>query len=376
MKTMKKAPFIFTLLSLLLLSLSSCKKESVTVSVFTNYNLELLTQVLFADEVKGKETFAFTSTKPWTTAIDTANSWVTIDNTSGEAGSSKINITLEENMSGTDREAKIDIKADDSVLTITVSQKATTEAGVVHKPLITSVVAESFDDKGVAEADKSYIYFKYDTQNRLIQVRIEFTMLNGDNKPEVFRATRDFTYSESKIIEKANFNSDLSGNIFTLNDKGYIISVDRENPISLQYNAEGYLSKQLELDNTISFSWKDGNLVTLENPKASYSQLTEITYSGYENNTNLDLNTLLSSSELESGANEHFLIGVHKGVMGKSSKNLVSISAGKYKDDSDYITRFEYEVNEHKLPVKITTYTTKPPLNIEYLTSINTITYE
>jgi hypothetical protein len=96
------------------------------------------TQSVFADQEQTSGGLSFTTNGPWTSTISEstrAASWISIDPSSGsKAGDYTITISLEPNYTGADRTATITIVCGEQTIPITVTQKATTEDGVVPEP--------------------------------------------------------------------------------------------------------------------------------------------------------------------------------------------------------------------------------------------------
>ena len=101
-----------TMLALLaVLLFTSCEENIDTIK---DYDKDKLSITTYADDTEVKGGFSFTATEAWTTAIDYgesvrsgSNDWVTLDPASGNAGEVTITITLDENLTGEDRNATI-----------------------------------------------------------------------------------------------------------------------------------------------------------------------------------------------------------------------------------------------------------------------------
>jgi hypothetical protein len=131
---MKKI-LLLTLTGLLALgALNSCEGEKEPPKA-----LELTggqtTQSVFADQHQAQSKVSFKSGGAWKSSISEgtrAGTWITINPSSGStAGDYTITITLDMNYTGADRTATITIICGDEEITITVTQKATTEDGVI-----------------------------------------------------------------------------------------------------------------------------------------------------------------------------------------------------------------------------------------------------
>ena len=118
-----------TMLALLaVLLFTSCEENIDTIK---DYDKDKLSITTYADDTEVKGGFSFTATEAWTTAIDYgesvrsgSNDWVTLDPASGNAGEVTITITLDENLTGEDRNATIRIICGETTLTITIEQRS------------------------------------------------------------------------------------------------------------------------------------------------------------------------------------------------------------------------------------------------------------
>lgn len=96
-------------------------------------------QTVYADETCN-EGIKFTATTSWTATVEDATTaragsssvyWLTLSQYSGEAGEYTLPLTLQANLTGSNRSAKIIIRSGETVITILVEQKATKEDGSV-----------------------------------------------------------------------------------------------------------------------------------------------------------------------------------------------------------------------------------------------------
>lgn len=105
---------------------TSCEKDGT----IKGYDRELLDITTYANDTQVEGGFTFTAAEAWSTAIEYDNNvrssegWITLDPASGGAGTVTINITLEENLTGEDRSAKIRIVCGETTLTIEIVQQA------------------------------------------------------------------------------------------------------------------------------------------------------------------------------------------------------------------------------------------------------------
>lgn len=127
MKTKKNLLTALTTLFIAIFA-TSCEENENTIK---DYDKDKLSITTYADDTEVKGGFSFTATEAWTTAIDYGesvrsgcNDWVTLDPASGNAGEVTITITLDENLTGEDRNATIRIICGETTLTITIEQRS------------------------------------------------------------------------------------------------------------------------------------------------------------------------------------------------------------------------------------------------------------
>lgn len=127
---MKTKKILLTALTTLFIAIfaTSCEENENTIK---GYDKDKLSITTYADDTEVKGGFSFTATEAWTTAIDYgesvrsgSNDWVTLDPASGNAGEVTITITLDENLTGEDRNATIRIICGETTLTITIEQRS------------------------------------------------------------------------------------------------------------------------------------------------------------------------------------------------------------------------------------------------------------
>ena len=140
---------LFSVLFMFVFCFTACDESNESGKDITVGNQQQLTQNTFADDTAGNSGVSFTTTGAWSSVItettidapqksaplratSASPSWISITPDSGkEAGDYTITITLSENTTGTDRSATITIICGESTITITVSQKGTTEDGEI-----------------------------------------------------------------------------------------------------------------------------------------------------------------------------------------------------------------------------------------------------
>ena len=172
------------------------------------------TQTIYADETQKNEGIKFTATEPWTATVNEVKTrveeggsnvdWLKLSAYSGGAGEFTLNLILTKNTTGKSRKATIRITAGDTVLTITVEQKAETESGeevTEAKPI------KKFIYKGVFNSDKvfssDYINevikeLSYDEKGRLTRI-VSYRADNVDKE----KTTMTFDYT---VVGEININ--------------------------------------------------------------------------------------------------------------------------------------------------------------------------
>ncbi|MCL2074289.1 MAG: hypothetical protein FWH18_10225 [Marinilabiliaceae bacterium] len=127
---MKKKLLIILFLPFVAALLVGCDKNNTPDIEIKNK--ESLVQTIFADQTIGQSDIIFTTSGAWTTKITNENStagtisWMSITPEYGDKGGTHtISITLEENLSGQDRIAKIYISCKGSEIMVQITQKRT-----------------------------------------------------------------------------------------------------------------------------------------------------------------------------------------------------------------------------------------------------------
>jgi uncharacterized protein (TIGR02145 family) len=148
---MKNHFFTLMLLGAMTLSVMMGCNEKEAIPGIKVENEEALTQTAFADETGGSGGVTFVASAAWTSSITESatakaamgglttksaraetDSWVSIDPNHGDAaGRYTIIITLKPNYTGSDRSATVTISCNGTDITVSVSQKGTTEDGEV-----------------------------------------------------------------------------------------------------------------------------------------------------------------------------------------------------------------------------------------------------
>lgn len=245
---MKK--LIYLMVAIFAVTMVSCDKggddgpaKSITVP-----NSQQLTQTAYADNTAAASGVAFTTTGAWTSSIsETASSragapeWISINPASGSAaGSYTINIELDANYTGTERTAKITINCSGEKITITITQEATTQAGVIPDPLAATgsgTITYRYDDgsrtetcnivyvtnsggtiwlyenSDVSQPDR--LYFNFATTSKL-EVGT-YTWQDRPNNPKTWYSQKGFFKNSMGFYgEGGTITVSKSGEIYTL----------------------------------------------------------------------------------------------------------------------------------------------------------------
>lgn len=225
------------------------------------------TQTIYADQTSAGEGqgITFTTSGPWTSEVREITDgrsrsqldWVMLSQTSGDAaGEYTLTITLGVNQTGKDRKAEIRIICGESVITIIVEQKGTTEAG---KPLRFVTSVEYVPNYCEAEmyrydSERDYI-FKYDQLGRIAELTEDIT----DNDGRAHRFVTAFDYGIAGEIRVALTESHDGGDVWTDNCSLLLDDAGRVEQISLDPSNYNYSTYFLEyLDGRLSrVSWDD-----------------------------------------------------------------------------------------------------------------------
>lgn len=134
-----KLNFLLSFLLAIVLFTGCSKEDSPGVTAIKISDQKQLTQTVYADDNTGKSGVTFTTEGAWTSEITEStkvksvravSDWVSITPSSGEkAGDYTVRISLSTNFTGEKRSADIRIECNGQIITIAVTQEATTENG-------------------------------------------------------------------------------------------------------------------------------------------------------------------------------------------------------------------------------------------------------
>lgn len=352
-------------------------------------------QVVYANDKSGKnEGIKFTAQGPWkaevkevSTKADAAAAptvdWLALSQYSGDkAGDYTITLTLKQNFTGKTRKAEIRIICGDTVITITIEQKAEKEDGKKLRRVKSVIYRETYGD-GYKEVthendfEQTYTY-SYDEQGRVARVEVKADASATESETDTYRFDYHIVGEITVDHHREYYYVDGSGQkhegssdekyFLTLNEQGNVVRIkesDDENcDVQIGYTADGRLAKLWEENDKDGYSWyekfyyTDGLLTKGEFWERYSSDSTEIQEfdanvlypNRYPSNgTNIDFNAFVFAI----GADNVEEILYQIGLFGKGSDCLMEI--GGYNDESDWATR----VPVYTEPNKVHKYTKK-----------------
>ncbi len=334
-------------------------------------------QVVYANDKGGKdEGIKFTTQGPWkaqveevTTKADQAVAkivdWLVLSQYSGDkAGDYTITLTLKQNFTGKTRKAEIRIICGNTVITITVEQKAEKEDGVKLKR-VKSVDFEETYGAGYAEytgesCDEAVYTYSYDEQGRVAKV-VEKRDVSGTERETItymfdYHIVGEITvsqYSESFYVDGSGQQHKSESNekyILTLNEQGNVVNIKKNDDYDntdtkVGYTEDGRLGKLSEDTDKYGYNWyeqyfyTDGLLTRAEFFESGDStdvqefKLDELYPNRYPaTGTNIDFNAFI----FEIGADDIEPILYQIGLLGKGSDCLMEI--GGYSDQSEWVS--------------------------------------
>ena len=217
---------------------SGCSEKDETPTNLTLKEGTQTTQVVYADEVTNQGGISFTALSDWTatvTEVATEAStkaasgkveWLELSAYSGGPGEYTLTLTLIENLTGKDRKATIEIRCGNDVITITVEQKATTEAGETPAPKEKRLARYEITNSSSLYPDsytKSIGELTYNENGKLAALKT--ISYQGDTQGYLTERIYQFTYQENQMwIDRktlSGYESDESY-VITLNSEGYV----------------------------------------------------------------------------------------------------------------------------------------------------------
>ena len=282
----------FFTICLTAIAFAACEKENDTqddsIILANGTSTE---QTIYADETNNED-IKFTATTSWTATVEDATTsragssnvdWLTLSQYSGEAGEYTLTLTLQENLTGSSRTAKIIIRSGETVITIIVEQKGTKEDGTVVKKIKQITYEEKCNARLYCDASESIDYenctrtFSYDEQGRVARIETKYPKhsQNWEKTSEIL--TADYHIVGEITIKELTYYPDGSGDdeyVVRLNEQGYAKSVEYYDDYykkyvectRYKYTPENYLAQEdrLEEDCKNDFYYEDGYWTKLE----------------------------------------------------------------------------------------------------------------
>ncbi len=282
-----------------------------------------LDQVVTAGETEGSSKVNFTTTGPWTSAIEDVSTkgeteaWVSISPDHGDAaGDYEIAIKMLPNNTSTARKAVIKIICDGSQITITVEQKG---VGEVIDPENARRISklEMIDPDG----DKEKVLFEYDDKGRVIH-------FESYSYGETLSSETDLTYEANQIVcDLKDHEDNVEGEpyyaqlIYKLENArivSCVIDGQQDEAETWEYNSDGYKISYTAWEESCmpspegdftcttipyvtKYSWTDG-LMTREDEYDEDNKISSAfgyQYSDLVNKvTSLNLNAILMDADL------------------------------------------------------------------------------
>ena len=245
-------------------------------------------QVVYANDKSGKnEGIKFTAQGPWkaevkevSTKADAAAAptvdWLALSQYSGDkAGDYTITLTLKQNFTGKTRKAEIRIICGDTVITITIEQKAEKEDGKKLRR-VKSVTWKDAYGAGYKEVYpyenefESVYTYSYDEQGRVARVEVNDVASATEKETDIYRfdynivgeITVDHHHASYYIDQSGQKHEDSSDEKYflTLNEQGNVVKIEESDDYDevdrrVEYTADGRLAKLWEENDKDGYSW-------------------------------------------------------------------------------------------------------------------------
>lgn len=356
-------------------------------------------QTVYADQTQKSGSINFTAKAAWTATVGAVTTkapihqpdWLELSAYSGGAGDFSLTMTLQPNLTGSDRKAEIRIVCGDTVITIVVEQKGTKEDGTVPgadtaKKRITRIRQDNYYYGTSVEYDGTETYdFYYDGGDRVVKiVQTEVDEISGE--PGAGSVTTVTTVTITYGDQSVSYEISSSENGVESNDKptGSIVLDENGRAVSgrymdyeykdevyqytavytLSYDTAGRLVRSVSHDedggdpSEVRLTWADdgnptqawwGTNITGEHivDKARYGTVA--------NKTNLDLNWLLvlDTEGFDFATGDPGKIFACMGYTGTRSKNMAtSVSESEYSGGSDTF-KYVYETDTEGFPLSV-----------------------
>ena len=224
----------------------------------------------------------------------TAAAWLTIDPASGEAGEHTVTLTAEVNTAEEERTATVIVTSGSSSATVSVSQAGATAQDEPEEPDTPAHTGLVKTATLTVSSEGDYIYaFSYDAQNRITDIISGFSDDSSEDIPI------HFTYEENFVsaLMDSEFGSEFDAVIDGQNRVSKLTFKESDDFYSISYDASGYITniEYNDIDDasnncTYTFAWSDGNIIKIEETDTLFFYYAK----EYENNTNIDINWLLT----------------------------------------------------------------------------------
>jgi len=355
---MKKL-FIFSALITLALGGGSCSDSET--DEFQNILIpqDNLSASISADALS--HTIGFETTQSWTASVretSRAESWISINPTSGDAGKHTITVTLTENETTESRQAVVIISCGGESANISITQRGVGQdepedpddpnnpdnpqkpehPDVAPEDRLTWVettYTEVYSDG--SSTDKSYMLFEYDAEGLLTGYdQYDYDSEQTDKINASYERT--LKRSEGKITDEEKWfeiggssyegmplpNSGEYTKEYRLNTSGLVSSYTDPDGASqtFTYNADGTLARSEyrdpsypEANSTATLTWQDGNIVSISTIDGRDNETTTFSYTEHLNPWNgIDIGAFMIGDAEESA----MLLG----ISGTTVKNL------------------------------------------------------
>jgi hypothetical protein len=212
---------VITLLSLFVAVFSACDQKDDISDPITIDDNQILTQVVYADELQGQSAIHFATMGTWITSIseqthpDKKPAWISVSpDNGGKAGSYIMTINLEPNLTGTERTAIITISCEQKNVEISVTQKATKKDGEIYGKKITFNVFHCITNGETAPQDNVH-YLKANDA--------EIKIFSGSSLTGVY--TTDAEGKAIVALEEGEYNYIVTNGIEkNISSDGYLIA--------------------------------------------------------------------------------------------------------------------------------------------------------
>lgn len=339
-------------------------------------------------------TIGFETTQSWTASVretSRAESWISINPTSGDAGKHTITVTLTENETTESRQAVVIISCGGESANISITQRGVGQdepedpdnpnnPDNPQKPehpdvtWVETTYTEVYSDG--SSTDKSYMLFEYDAEGLLTGYdQYDYDSEQTDKINASYEGT--LKRSEGKITDEEKWfeiggssyegmplpNSGEYTKEYRLNASGLVSGYTDPDGASqtFTYNADGTLAR-LEYRNpsypdensTSTLTWQDGNIVSISTIDGRDNETTTFSYTEHLNPWNgIDIGSFAIA-----GVDD---IGCLLGISGTTTKHLPASQQTKYKN-SQYQYTFD---NEGRVSTIVVTSTFHNPESME-----------